>query len=102
MLIVEDLVLDTERYKATRGDIHLKLNPTNIEILALLMRRSPDVVKKEEIAAILWGEDVIKNTNGVGTRVHQIRKIVDNGFAFSLLHTIYGVGYQLCRLTVDI
>lgn len=102
MLVVEDLVVDTERYRATRGDIHLKLNPTNIEILVLLMRRSPEVVTKEEIAAILWGEDVIKNNNGVGTRVHQIRRIVDSGFAFSLIHTIYGVGYQLCKLAVDI
>jgi DNA-binding winged helix-turn-helix (wHTH) protein len=98
MLIVEDLMLDTKKLRAFRNDRPLRLNPTNIEILTLLMRRSPGVVRREEISTILWGENVVKNTSGVGTRLHEIRKIVDDGAAFPLVHTIYGIGYQLCRL----
>lgn len=75
----------------------LKLNPTNIEILALLMRRSPAVVSREEIATILWG-DALRPLGGVGTRIYHIRRVVDDGFSFPLIHTIHGVGYQLCKL----
>jgi hypothetical protein len=97
MLVVEDLMLDTEKYRAFRADKHLKLNPTNIDILALLMARSPAIVSKAEIAAKLWGEDGVERSTGLGTRVHQIRKVVDDGFDFPLVHTVYGVGYQLCK-----
>lgn len=95
MLVVEDLVLDISKYRATRAQRSLKLNPTNIDILALLMVRSPGIVSKEEIAEMLWGELGVNKSSGVGTHVHQIRKVVDDGFAFPLLHTVYGVGYQL-------
>jgi DNA-binding winged helix-turn-helix (wHTH) protein len=95
MLVVEDLMLDTEKYRAFRADKHLKLNPTNIDILALLMARSPEIVSKAEIAAKLWGEEGLEKSTGLGTRVHQIRKVVDDGFDFPLVHTVYGVGYQL-------
>ncbi|MEX6664224.1 winged helix-turn-helix domain-containing protein [Pseudomonas sp. W2-17] len=95
MLVVEDLVLDTSKYRATRAQRSLKLNPTNIDILALLMLKSPGIVSKEEIAEMLWGQLGVNKSSGVGTRVHQIRKVVDDGFAFPLLHTVYGVGYQL-------
>lgn len=97
MLVVEDLVLDTGKYRAFRADKRLKLNPTNIDILALLMLRSPAIVSKEEIAKILWGEQGTDKSTGLGTRVHQIRKVVDDGFAYPLVHTVYGVGYQLCK-----
>jgi DNA-binding winged helix-turn-helix (wHTH) protein len=95
MLVVEDLLLDTEKYRASRADKHLKLNPTNIDILALLMLRSPEIVSKAEIAEMLWGEQGAYKSSGLGTRVHQIRKALDDGFDFPLLHTVYGVGYQL-------
>ncbi|WP_282368048.1 winged helix-turn-helix domain-containing protein [Pseudomonas sp. PS02290] len=97
MLVVEDLVLDTGKYRAFRADKYLKLNPTNIDILALLMLKSPAIVSKEEIAKMLWGEQGTHKSTGLGTRVHQIRKVVDDGFAFPLVHTVYGVGYQLCK-----
>jgi len=97
MLVVEDLVLDTSKYRATRAQRALKLNPTNLDILALLMQRSPGIVSKAEIAEMLWGELGVNKSGGLGTRVHQIRKVVDDGFAFPLVHTVYGVGYQLCK-----
>lgn len=95
MLVVEDLVLDISKYRATRAQKLLKLNPTNIDILALLMMRSPGIVSKEEIAQMLWSELGVNKSGGLGTRVHQIRKVVDDGFAFPLVHTVYGIGYQL-------
>lgn len=101
MLVVEDLVLDTAKYRALRADKHLRLNPTNIDILALLMLRSPAIVSKQEIAEMLWGDQAPHKSIGLGTRVHQIRKVVDDGFAFPLVHTVYGVGYQLCKQVIN-
>ena len=92
---IDGLVLDSRLYRVAREGQLLTLNPTNIEILALLMRRSPQLVTKEDIAEILWGTRELKNPSGVGTRVHEIRKAVDEGFDEPLVHTVYRKGYLL-------
>ncbi|SEP55628.1 Transcriptional regulatory protein, C terminal [Pseudomonas sp. NFACC02] len=95
ILTVEDLLLNVTQCKVARGGRPLRLNPTNIEVLALLMRRSPAIVTQSEIAAVLWGNVMLKNKNGVATRIHEIRQVVDIGFDVPLIHTLHGVGYRL-------
>jgi DNA-binding response OmpR family regulator len=95
ILTIEDLCLNVTQCKVVRGGKPLRLNPTNIEVLALLMRRSPAIVTQSEIAAVLWGDGMLKNKNGVATRIHEIRQVVDVGFEVPLIHTLHGVGYRL-------
>jgi DNA-binding response OmpR family regulator len=94
-LTIEDLFLNVTQCKAVRDGKPLRLNPTNIEVLALLMRRSPAIVTQSEIAAVLWGDGTLKNKNGVATRIHEIRQAVDLGFEVPLIHTFHGAGYRL-------
>ncbi|WP_460043772.1 winged helix-turn-helix domain-containing protein [Pseudomonas sp. S2_H01] len=98
ILTVEDLFLNVTQYKVVRDGKPLRLNPTNIEVLALLMRRSPAIVTQSEIAAVLWGDGTLKNKNGVATRIHEIRQVVDIGFEVPLIHTLHGVGYRLAAV----
>jgi DNA-binding response OmpR family regulator len=98
ILTVEDLFLNVTQYKVVRDGKPLRLNPTNIEVLALLMRRSPAIVTQSEIATVLWGDGTLKNKNGVATRIHEIRQVVDIGFEVPLIHTLHGVGYRLAAV----
>jgi DNA-binding response OmpR family regulator len=98
ILTVEDLLLNVTQCKVVRGGKPLRLNPTNIEVLALLMRRSPAIVTQLEIAAVLWGDGMLKNKNGVATRIHEIRQVVDIGFDIPLIQTLHGVGYRLAAV----
>jgi len=98
ILTVEDLLLNVTQYKVVRDGKPLRLNPTNIEVLALLMRRSPAIVTQSEIATVLWGNGTLKNKNGVATRIHEIRQVVDIGFDVPLIHTLHGVGYRLAAM----
>lgn len=98
ILTIEDLRLNVTQCKVVRGGKPLRLNPTNIEVLALLMRRSPAIVTQSEIAAVLWGDGTLKNKNGVATRIHEIRQVVDVGFEVPLIHTLHGVGYRLAAV----
>lgn len=98
ILTVEDLFLNVTQYKVVRDGKPLRLNPTNIEVLALLMRRSPAIVTQSEIATVLWGDGTLKNKNGVATRIHEIRQVVDIGFEVALIHTLHGVGYRLAAV----
>lgn len=98
ILTVEDLLLNVTQCKVVRDGKPLRLNPTNIEVLALLMRRSPAIVTQSEIAAVLWGDGTLKNKNGVATRIHEIRQVVDIGFDVPLIHTLHGVGYRLAAV----
>lgn len=98
ILTIEDLSLNVTQCKVVRGGKPLRLNPTNIEVLALLMRSSPAMVTQSEIAAVLWGDGLLKNKNGVATRIHEIRQVVDIGFDVPLIHTLHGVGYRLAAI----
>jgi DNA-binding response OmpR family regulator len=73
----------------------LKLNPTVIEILALLMETSPRTVSPADIAEILWGTRTLGCSNKISIRIHEIRKTIDYNSANPQIHTVHRGGYRL-------
>ncbi|MDG9668103.1 response regulator transcription factor [Hahella sp. CR1] len=90
-LRVGPLKLRLGEHRATREGRELKLTPTGWRLLVTLMRRSPDVVSREQLEAAAWpGEDV--DPGNFNVQLHQLRKAVDKPFAQALIHTVVGVG----------
>lgn len=56
VLQIHDLTYDLDSLEVSRAGSLLKLNPTNMVFLELLMRRSPAVVKRKEFEQAIWGD----------------------------------------------
>ena len=96
-LQVDDLLYDLDTLQATRAGQPLRLNPIGHKLLAILMQRSPAVVRREQLEEALWGNDP-PDSDALRSHIHQLRQVLDKPFATPLLHTVYGVGFRLARL----
>jgi DNA-binding response OmpR family regulator len=94
VLKVADLHFDLDTFEVARAGQPLRLNPTSLKILELLMRKSPGVVQRRELEELIWGRDT-PSSDGLRSNVHLLRRALDKDFAQPLLHTVHGLGYRL-------
>jgi DNA-binding response OmpR family regulator len=93
-LVVEDLSLDPGTCSVRRGDKAIDLPPIPYKILEALMSRSPQVVNRDDIEHIVWGEGR-PDSDSLRAHVHLLRDLIDKPFKRKLLRTMRGFGYQL-------
>ncbi|MBX8563977.1 response regulator transcription factor [Pseudomonas cichorii] len=94
MLQIHDLTYDLDTLEVRRAGCLLKLNPTSMVILELLMRKSPAIVKRQDFEQALWGSNA-PDSDSLRTGIYTLRKIIDKSFDIPLLHTVHGLGYKL-------
>jgi DNA-binding response OmpR family regulator len=94
-LTVGDLVLDPAAHRVRRGAHDVALTPRQFSLLELLMRRSGEVLSKQEILAHVWDFAYEGDPNIVEVYVGQLRRRVDAPFGRASLQTVRGVGYRL-------
>jgi len=94
LLQVGDLCYDLDTLDVTRSGQTLKLNPLGLKLLAILMQKSPAVVRREVLEENLWGDDC-PDSDSLRSHIHQLRKTLDKPFAKPMLHTVHGIGYRL-------
>ena len=95
-LQVADLHYDLDTLEVTREGRLLKLNPVGLKLLAVLMQKSPHVLRREILEEALWGDDC-PDSDSLRSHVHQLRQVIDKPFAKPLLQTVHGVGYRLAE-----
>ncbi len=93
-LKVGDLHYDLDTLEASRAGKPLRLNPIGHKLLAILMQKSPAVVRREFLENALWGDD-LPESDSLRSHIHQLRQVLDKPFDKRLLHTVHGVGYRL-------
>jgi len=93
-LQVGDLVFDVQSMQVTRGETPIELPPIPLKILALLMRNSRRVVRRDEIEREIWG-DSPPDSDALRAHLHILRGGIDKPFDTPLLRTIHGIGYRL-------
>jgi len=94
LLQVSDLSYDLDTLEVSRSEQSLKLNPLGLKLLAILMQKSPAVVRREVLEESLWGDDC-PDSDSLRSHIHQLRKTLDKPFSKPLLHTVHGIGYRL-------
>ncbi len=90
---VGDLYLDPASRTVTRQGTPIELTPREFALLEALMRRSPDVVPKQELLDTVWGADV--DVNVVEVYIGYLRRKIDRPFQTASLDTVRGVGYRI-------
>ncbi|MDF5827499.1 response regulator transcription factor [Pseudomonas aeruginosa] len=95
-LSVADLGYDLDTLEVKRAGKSLKLNPIGLKLLAVLMQKSPHVVRRDALEEAVWGDDC-PDSDSLRSHVHQLRQVIDKPFSVALLHTVHGVGYRLAE-----
>ncbi|MFN3579785.1 MAG: response regulator transcription factor [Pseudomonas sp.] len=96
LLQVADLTYDLDTLEIHRAEVPLKLNPIGLKLLALLMQKSPSIVRRSELEEALWG-DAVPDSDSLRSHIHSLRQVIDKPFDEALLHTVHGVGFRLAR-----
>lgn len=92
----EGLELDLIARTATRAGQRILLKPREFLLLEYLMRRSNQVVSRDELLEQVWGYDFDPQTNVVEVHISRLRAKLDRDFARPMLKTIRVKGYMLC------
>ncbi len=96
LLKVADLSYDLDTLEVMRGGQTLKIGPTALKLLAILMQKSPAIVPRETLENALWG-DIPPDSDSLRSHIHSLRQLIDKPFAQPLLHTVHGIGYRLAE-----
>jgi DNA-binding response OmpR family regulator len=94
-LQIGDLVYAPATMLARRAGQSMPLTVAQGRILALLMRESPNVLRREDLLHALWGEEG-GSFGALHTHVCALRAIIDRPFDSNMLQTLHGIGYRLC------
>ena len=97
VLKAADLEMNVVTRDVLRGGQAIDLTAKEFELLEYLLRRQGTVVTREMLARDVWNVSVraVPLDNVIDVHMTQLRKKIDQGFAYPAIHTIRGVGFIL-------
>ncbi len=95
LLTYDDIVLDAETHRVTRGDASLKLGPTEFRLLTTLMEKPGRVWSRDMLLDRVWGRDIYVDTRTVDVHVGRLRKALTQNGGDDPVRTVRGAGYAL-------
>jgi DNA-binding response OmpR family regulator len=90
-----DLAVDLETHLVERDGRRIELSPLEYNLLVTLLRRPKRVFTRDDLLALVWGDEKDVTPAAVERYISYLRAKVDDGFAQRLIHTVRGVGYTL-------
>ena len=92
VLEFDDIRLDAETHRVSRGGHELKLGPTEFRLLATLMEKPGRVFTREQLLDRVWGREIYIDTRTVDVHVGRLRKALGSP---DPVRTVRGAGYAL-------
>jgi DNA-binding response OmpR family regulator len=90
-----ELVVDTVRHQAARGQVALDLTRTEFALLTCLARSSGQCVSRSALMECVWGPNPEVGAGALDVLVNALRSKVDAPFPRKLIGTVRGRGYML-------
>lgn len=91
----EDIVLDAETHRVTRGGTEIKLGPTEFRLLSTFMEKPGRVWSREQLLDRVWGRDIYVDSRTVDVHVGRLRKAICQNGGADPVRTVRGAGYAL-------
>ncbi|AJE47274.1 phosphate regulon transcriptional regulator PhoB [Celeribacter indicus] len=95
VLEFEDIRLDSETHRVTRGEDQLKLGPTEFRLLSTFMEKPGRVWSREQLLDRVWGRDIYVDTRTVDVHIGRLRKALCQHGGEDPVRTVRGAGYAL-------
>jgi two-component system, OmpR family, copper resistance phosphate regulon response regulator CusR len=97
ILIVRDLVMNSDACSVTRGKKSIKLTRKEYSLLEFFMRNPEKVLSRAVIMEHVWTADQDPFSNTVEAHIRNLRKKINTGHRPALITNIPGRGYVLDR-----
>lgn len=95
LLSYNDIALDPERHRVTRGGEALKLGPTEYRLLVTLLEKPGRVFSRDQLLDLVWGRDIYVDTRTVDVHIARLRKTLTQTGGEDPIRTVRGAGYAL-------
>ncbi|WKY45093.1 response regulator transcription factor [Eubacteriaceae bacterium ES2] len=95
VLILEDLIMNTNDHSVVRGEKAIVLTSKEYALLAYLLRNQGAILTRSQILDHVWNFDFDYNSNIVDVYIKYLRGKIDKGFGTKLIHTVRGFGYMM-------
>ena len=95
ILRIADLELDLLARTVRRGGNEIELLPREFRLLEYLVRNADRVVSRTMLLQHVWDLHFDPTTNVIDVYVGRLRRKIDSGECYPLLHTVRGVGFCL-------
>jgi two-component system OmpR family response regulator len=95
ILRVGDLELDLLSRTVRRGRREIELFPREAELLEYLVRNAGRVISRAMLLQHVWDLHFDPMTNVIDVYVGRLRRKIDHGYDYPLIHTVRGVGFCL-------
>ncbi len=93
VLSVNDITLDREAHRVTRGGREIRLGPTEFRLLEFLMESPGRVFSRTQLLDGVWGNDVYVDERTVDVHIGRLRKALNRGREKDPIRTVRGAGY---------
>lgn len=90
-----ELEIDLLSHKTRRRGREIELLPREFQLLEYLVRNAGQVVSRTMLLQHVWDLHFDPTTNVIDVYVGRVRRKVDAGEAYPLIHTVRGVGFCL-------
>lgn len=94
-MTVADLEIDVPAHRVCRGGGRIELTAKEFALLALLMKKTGQVLSRSLIASQVWDMNFDSDTNVVDVAIRRLRAKIDDPFQQKLIHTVRSMGYVL-------
>jgi two-component system, OmpR family, response regulator len=95
LLRIGDLEIDRLARVARRQGREIELLPREFRLLDYLARNEGQVVSRAMLLQHVWDLHFDPTTNVIDVYVGRVRRKIDSGHAYPLIHTVRGVGFCL-------
>jgi two-component system OmpR family response regulator len=90
-----DLEMDLLTRQVRRRGRAIELQPREFRLLEYLMRHYGKVVTRTMLLEKVWDYHFDPQTNVIDVHVSRLRRKIERGFDYPLIHTVRGAGYVL-------
>lgn len=86
-----------DKFSVTVSDNRLELNRKEYDILLYFANRVDRLVRKELLAAAVWGDNIdqVDNFDFIYTQIKNLRKKLQDSNANIKIKSVYGIGYKM-------
>lgn len=95
VLTYDDIVLNGETHRVTRGENPISLGPTEFRLLTTFMEQPGRVWSRDMLLDRVWGRDIYVDTRTVDVHVGRLRKVLTQHGGSDPVRTVRGTGYAL-------
>ncbi len=95
VLSYDDIALNAETHRVTRGEADIKLGPTEYRLLVTLIEKPGRVFSRDQLLDQVWGRDIYVDTRTVDVHVARLRKALTGQGGSDPIRTVRGTGYAL-------